>query len=70
MARQVKIFSGTASRYLAEQITDCYGAPLGDVKVARFSDGSSLLLSMKVCVVVMYLSSKVLFRQLTTFLNF
>ena len=39
MARQVKIFSGTASKYLAEQIADCYGAPLGDVQVARFSDG-------------------------------
>ena len=39
MARQVKIFSGTASRYLAEQIADCYGAPLGEVSVARFSDG-------------------------------
>lgn len=39
MARQVKIFSGTSSKYLAEQIADCYGSPLGDVKVARFSDG-------------------------------
>ena len=39
MARQVKIFSGTASRYLAEQISDKYGAPLGDVTVSRFSDG-------------------------------
>lgn len=39
MAREVKIFSGTASRYLAEQIADCYGAPLGEVEVARFSDG-------------------------------
>lgn len=37
--RQVKIFSGTASRYLAEQIADVYGAPLGDVTVNRFSDG-------------------------------
>ncbi len=39
MARQVKIFSGTAARYLAEQIADSYGAPLGDVKVSHFSDG-------------------------------
>ena len=39
MARQVKIFSGTASRYLAEQIADSYGSPLGEVDVARFSDG-------------------------------
>jgi ribose-phosphate pyrophosphokinase len=39
MARQVKIFSGTASRYLAEHIADAYGTPLGDAKVVRFSDG-------------------------------
>lgn len=39
MARQVKIFSGTSSRYLAEQIADNYGSPLGDVIVSRFSDG-------------------------------
>ncbi len=39
MARQVKIFSGTTSRYLAEQIADNYGSPLGDVIVSRFSDG-------------------------------
>jgi ribose-phosphate pyrophosphokinase len=37
--RQVKIFSGTASRYLAEQIAVEYGASLGDVTVSRFSDG-------------------------------
>ncbi len=39
MARQVKIFSGTTSRYLAEQIAECYGSPLGDVTVSHFSDG-------------------------------
>ena len=39
MAREVKIFSGTASRYLAEQIAEQYGAPLGNVIVSRFSDG-------------------------------
>lgn len=39
MARQVKIFSGTSTRYLAEQIALSYGAPLGDVTVSRFSDG-------------------------------
>ena len=39
MARQVKIFSGTTSRYLADQIADCYGSPLGEVSVVRFSDG-------------------------------
>lgn len=39
MARQVKIFGGTASKYLAEQIASHYGADLGDVQVVRFSDG-------------------------------
>jgi ribose-phosphate pyrophosphokinase len=39
MARQVKIFSGTNSRYLAEQIAMEYGSPLGEVNVSRFSDG-------------------------------
>ena len=39
MARQVKIFGGTASKYLAEQIASHYGAGLGDVQVVRFSDG-------------------------------
>lgn len=36
---QVKLFSGTASRYLAEEIARAYGHPLGDVTVSRFSDG-------------------------------
>lgn len=36
---QVKIFSGTASKYLAEQIARSYGVPLGDVNVMNFSDG-------------------------------
>jgi ribose-phosphate pyrophosphokinase len=39
MARQVKIFSGTSTRYLAEQIAEQYGSPLGDVIVSKFSDG-------------------------------
>jgi ribose-phosphate pyrophosphokinase len=39
MARQVKIFGGTASKYLADQIASHYGAPLGDLQVVRFSDG-------------------------------
>jgi ribose-phosphate pyrophosphokinase len=39
MARQVKIFGGTASKYLAEQIASHYGAELGDLQVVRFSDG-------------------------------
>ena len=39
MASQVKFFSGTASRYLAEKISTSYGKPLGNVTVSRFSDG-------------------------------
>ncbi len=36
---EVKLFSGTASKYLAEKIADFYGIGLGDVSVSRFSDG-------------------------------
>src|SRR3954464_8757398 len=39
MERSVKLFSGTATRYLAENIATSYGFPLGNVTVARFSDG-------------------------------
>ena len=39
MASQIKIFSGTASRYLAEKICDFFGSPLGKVNVERFKDG-------------------------------
>ena len=39
MASQVKIFSGTSSRYLAEKIAMQYGSPLGEVTVSKFSDG-------------------------------
>lgn len=35
----VKLFSGTNSRYLAEKIADYYGLPLGEISVQRFSDG-------------------------------
>jgi len=35
----VKLFSGTATHYLAERIALGYGLPLGEVNVARFSDG-------------------------------
>lgn len=35
----VKIFSGTTSHYLAEQISEHYGAPLGALKINKFSDG-------------------------------
>ncbi|MEZ4984661.1 MAG: ribose-phosphate pyrophosphokinase [Saprospiraceae bacterium] len=35
----VKLFSTTHSRYLAEKIADNYGHPLGDLTIKRFSDG-------------------------------
>jgi ribose-phosphate pyrophosphokinase len=39
MSIGVKIFAGRASQYLANQIAENYGLPLGDVKVMEFSDG-------------------------------
>ena len=39
MERNVKLFAGTATRYLAENIALTYGQPLGKINVARFSDG-------------------------------
>ena len=36
---EVKLFSGTHSRYLAEKIADFYGHPLSDVTIHKFSDG-------------------------------
>lgn len=36
---QVKIFSGTNSKYLAEEIARLYGIPLGDCTITKFSDG-------------------------------
>ncbi len=35
----VKIFSGTASKYLAKEIAECYGTPLGQTALLQFSDG-------------------------------
>lgn len=35
----VKIFSGTATRYLSEKIAHHYGKKLGELKLDRFSDG-------------------------------
>ena len=35
----VKIFSGTNSRYLAEEIAYSYGTALGNVEIQKFSDG-------------------------------
>ena len=37
--REVKIFSGSGSLYMANGIAEAYGQPLGDVTVQRFSDG-------------------------------
>lgn len=39
MASEVKIFSGTATRYLAEEIAGINGKPLGDIIITRFADG-------------------------------
>ncbi len=39
MASEVKIFSGTATRYLAEEIAEHFGSPLGDITITRFADG-------------------------------
>ena len=33
------VFSGTATKYLAEKICESLGCPLGDMSVTRFSDG-------------------------------
>jgi ribose-phosphate pyrophosphokinase len=35
----IKLFSGTASRNLAERVAGFYGKPLGDVSITNFSDG-------------------------------
>ena len=35
----VKIFSGTSTKYLAEKIAQNYGKPLGAMEVQKFSDG-------------------------------
>ncbi|NNE27711.1 MAG: ribose-phosphate pyrophosphokinase [Saprospiraceae bacterium] len=35
----VKLFSGTESRNLAEKISDYYGYPLGEIEIKKFSDG-------------------------------
>jgi ribose-phosphate pyrophosphokinase len=39
MSSTVHIFSGSASRYLAQKISEEYGKPLGNEIVAKFSDG-------------------------------
>ena len=37
--RNIKLFSGTKSRYLAEKIAESYGVPLGDATITDFNDG-------------------------------
>jgi len=39
VAEHVKIFAGTATRHLAEQIANAYGQPLGHSILHKFSDG-------------------------------
>lgn len=39
MIPDIKLFSCTQSKYLAEKISDYYGYPLGNCEVKRFSDG-------------------------------
>ncbi len=39
LTTDVKLFSGTSTRYLAEDIADHYGQALGKMDVLRFSDG-------------------------------
>jgi ribose-phosphate pyrophosphokinase len=36
---EIKLFSGTASKYLAERIADSYGYSLGQMELLQFSDG-------------------------------
>jgi len=36
---EVKLFSGTKSKYLADKIADYYGHPIGDQSLLTFSDG-------------------------------
>lgn len=36
---EVKLFSGTATAYLSDKISDFYGEKLGELEVKRFSDG-------------------------------
>jgi ribose-phosphate pyrophosphokinase len=39
LTTDVKLFTGTATRYLAEEIADHYGQSLGKMDVLKFSDG-------------------------------
>ena len=39
LLQEVKLFSGTESKYLSEKIAEYYNEPLGDLTMNRFSDG-------------------------------
>lgn len=39
MASEVKIFSGTATKYLADKIAESFGSSLGGLTISRFADG-------------------------------
>ena len=39
MAKNVNIFSGDSSKYLADKIAEAYGQPLGKVTIQHFQDG-------------------------------
>ncbi|NNC95223.1 MAG: ribose-phosphate pyrophosphokinase [Chitinophagales bacterium] len=39
LVADVKLFSGSSSKYLSEGIADYYGQPLGNLKVQKFADG-------------------------------
>ncbi|GAA4372681.1 ribose-phosphate pyrophosphokinase [Hymenobacter koreensis] len=60
MASQVKIFSGTTSRDVAEKIAAAYGQPLGDLTIQRFADseiGPSFNESVRGCEVFLIQST-------------
>ncbi|AYA37256.1 ribose-phosphate pyrophosphokinase [Hymenobacter oligotrophus] len=60
MSSQVKIFSGTTSRAVAEKIAAAYGQPLGDLSIQRFADseiGPSFNESVRGCEVFLIQST-------------
>ncbi|OON67396.1 ribose-phosphate pyrophosphokinase [Hymenobacter sp. CRA2] len=60
MSSQVKIFSGTTSRAVAEKIAAAYGQPLGDLTIQRFADseiGPSFNESVRGCEVFLIQST-------------
>jgi ribose-phosphate pyrophosphokinase len=39
ITNEVKLFSGTNSKYLSKKIAEAFGKPLGDLSISKFSDG-------------------------------